>query len=144
MIKVIILFFMAVLSFFDLREKKIPVIILLAAGILTVIYTVFFIFCSEPSAESLAGALLGAVPGIMLSFIAMITKKVGLADGIVLTLLGMLTDYRTGMQILCLSIIIMALLSIILLVLKKIKKNSELPYLPFLTMALLVICLYKL
>lgn len=143
MIKVIILFLMAVLSCFDLREKKIPVIILLAAGILTVIYTVFFILCSKPSAESLAGALLGAVPGIMLSFIAIITKKVGMADGIVLTLLGMLTDYCTVMQILCLSMIIMALLSIILLVLKRIKKNSELPYLPFLTMAFLVICLYK-
>jgi len=142
MLEVIILVYMIILSFFDLRERRIPIIALFAGVIATFVYIVFTVFCDNSYSESFAQILFGTIPGILLSTIAITTKRAGIADGILLILLGMLTDYRRGIQVLCFSIIIMALFSIILLVLHRIEKNSKLPYIPFITIAFLIICLY--
>lgn len=143
MLKVIILVYMAVLSFFDIQENKIPIIALLIGAAATFAYTMFFLFCTGFVPGDLAKILLGTVPGILLSVMAITTKKAGFADGIVLTLLGMLTDYRRGILVFCLSIVIMALFSTVLLIFHRLEKNSELPYLPFLTIAFFSICLFE-
>ncbi|MCD7835527.1 MAG: hypothetical protein LUG83_02490, partial [Lachnospiraceae bacterium] len=87
------------------------------------------------------GIMLGAVPGLLLLLASITTKKAGTADGIVLLMLGMLTDYRSGVRTFCLSMMIAAVFAIITLALKKVGKDSELPYIPFLTVAFAINCL---
>lgn len=143
MLEVVILIYMMSLSFFDLRERKVSAIAVLAGTIVTFTYTAFCLICADFAKEEFGRVLLGAVPGTLLSAVAITTKKAGIADGIILMLLGMLTDYRRGIWIFCFSIMVMAIISIILLVFHRIKKNSELPYLPFLTIAFLASLLWE-
>lgn len=142
MIEIIILVYMAMLSIFDLRENKVPAIILLVGVIAAFMYSMILISITGYIVEGFASVLLGAVPGMLLSAIAATTKKAGMADGIILALLGIVTDYRRALLVFCISMVVMALFSTVLLVLRIIKKNSELPYLPFLTIAFLAICLF--
>lgn len=142
MIEIIILVYMTVLSIFDLYEKKVPAVMLFVGAVATFMYSAILILSGDFIAESFVSVLLGSVPGLLLSAIAITTKKVGIADGIILTLLGIMTDYRRGILIFGVSMVIMALFSVALLVLKRIKKNSELPYLPFLTIAFCAVCLF--
>lgn len=74
----------------------------------------------------------GLVPGALLLLTAAVTKKAGIADGIVLLLLSLPLGYRECIVSFVLSLMIMSLISLLLLVLGKIKGNSKVPYLPFL------------
>lgn len=83
-------------------------------------------------AKSDAEVVWGLVPGALLLLMAVVTKKAGVADGIVLLLLSLPLDYRECIVSFVLSFLFMSLVSLLLLVLGKLKGNSKLPYLPFL------------
>ena len=86
------------------------------------------------SVKSAAELLWGSAPGVLLLLMAAMTKKAGLADGIVLLLLGVLLGYRECILSFILSLLSMSLVSLMLLALNKVRGSSKLPYLPFLWM----------
>lgn len=134
-----VLSYLSLLSVFDLREKKVPVILVAAGSVAVLIVRFYEGVVSDISnideVRLLAEIVLGMVPGIFLLVVAKITGKVGYGDGAVLLILGILDGYLMCAALLCISLFLMAMLSIGLMLLRKVCRNTKLPYLPFLTAA---------
>lgn len=82
--------------------------------------------------------MFGMIPGVFLILVAVITGKVGLADGVVLSVIGVIVGYQAIMLLFCISLMLFSFVSIALLLLHKVKGQTRLPYIPFLTVALVV------
>lgn len=117
------------MSIFDLFEKRVPVWLLAAGGIPTIVSAMY---AYMKGTESLSQILFGMLPGVLLLVVAAVTKKAGWADGIVLLIMGLLTGLWECMACFMVSLIAMSAVSLPLLVLRKLGKNATLPYIPFL------------
>lgn len=134
-----VLSYLSLLSIFDVREKKVPVIFV-AAGIVAVFIVRFYEgvvndINNTNEVRLLAEMVLGMVPGIFLLVVAKLTGKAGYGDGAVLLILGILDGYLMCATLLCISLFLMSMFSISLMLLHKVCRNTKLPYLPFLTAA---------
>lgn len=135
---IILLFYLILLSVFDWRERRVPVI-LLAAGVALAtgwgLHTCFY------EMENLIGNLsklcFGLIPGCILILLAWLTRKVGYGDGIALLTVGMILGYQNCFALLCFSMLLAAVISGIMLLARRVNKYSALPYLPFLTVTYL-------
>lgn len=126
---VVLSLWLGILALSDLRWKRVPVWLLTVGGIIMT----FMSFNQHAQGGKNAAELVwGLVPGALLLLTAAVTKKAGIADGIVLLLLSLPLGYRECIVSFVLSLMIMSLISLLLLVLGKIKGNSKVPYLPFL------------
>lgn len=143
-----IISYLFIMSIFDIKEKKVPV----PGLILGTVMMVFFLFW-----EAIAGrnALeyvgnksywqsvgLGMFPGWVLIVFFTLTRKVGLADGIVLCQLGIVFGLSKILEVLFCSLIIMAVICAFLIIMGKCRKDSSLPFLPFLFCGY-IICLFR-
>lgn len=138
---VIICIYLIALSIMDIREKQVPLYLLLAGLILSMVIGIG----TEISEEGIGGKssllrlgwkmMLGLLPGIFFLGIAWFTANAGKADGLVLMILGFLTDYHICMAIFCASLLFISLFSICMMALRRIHKKTRLPYIPFLTAA---------
>lgn len=120
-----------VMSIADMVNRKVPLWMLavqaaLAAGML--------LWGGINGELSIGGICKALIPGIILVAIALSTRKAGWADGVVLLLLGIQTDYEKCMVAVLMALFLMAALSAVLLVFRKVKKDTKLPFIPFLTM----------
>ena len=132
---IVLILYLLVLSFFDLKEKKVPVL-LLALGIMTSV--VFALYLCFIGTNHWIHSVMGVLPGILLLVVAWVTEKAGYADGIVMLMIGVLAGGREGFFVLCISLLLLSFLSIVLLALKKVGKKTRLPYIPFITLAYLL------
>lgn len=132
---IFIALWLGVLAGIDLRFKKIPVWLLAASGII-----VTFVSLYEARKDGIQDLQLlwGVIPGVGLMLIALISKKAGWADGVVLMLLGILVGFGACALSFALSMLMISVVSLVLLVLKRVGKNTYLPYLPFLWIGYLV------
>lgn len=73
--------------------------------------------------------IFGVVPGAVVLLIAKVSEKAGYADGVVLMELGFCLGYRCSLQIFCLSLFLLSVISVLLLLLKKVHRNTKMPYL---------------
>lgn len=126
---VVLSLWLGIMAVLDLRWKRIPVWLLAVGGIIMTFMAVNR--CAQGTKDTVE-LVWGLIPGILLLLLTVTTRKVGIADGIVLLLFSMPLDYRECFVSFVLSLLIMSLVSLFLLVLNKIKGNSKLPYLPFL------------
>lgn len=117
------------MSVFDLFEKRVPVW-LLAAGGIPAIVTAMYTYMT--GAGSLGQISFGMLPGVLLLAVAAVTKKAGWADGIVLLIMGLITDLWECIACFMVSLMAMSAVSLLLLVLRKVGKSATLPYIPFL------------
>ena len=79
----------------------------------------------------------GILPGALLLGLALLSRKAGMADGIVLVCNAVGEGYFFGMTELLTALLLLAPVSGGLLILKKAGKNDRLPFLPFLTVGYL-------
>ena len=117
------------MSTFDLVEKRVPVWLLAAGGIPAMVISLYVYVTGKGSWDQI---LFGMIPGGLLLAVAAVTKKVGWADGIVLLIIGLLTNMWECMTCFIISLMIMSAVSLFLVVLKRVRKNTTLPYIPFL------------
>ncbi|SKB97585.1 leader peptidase (prepilin peptidase) / N-methyltransferase [Lachnospiraceae bacterium] len=81
----------------------------------------------------------GAFIGISLVLMSVITRgKIGLGDGLMLTVTGLLLGFTDNLKILTMSVLLTAGFSVILMIFGKCRKDTELPFAPFLLGAFLV------
>jgi prepilin signal peptidase PulO-like enzyme (type II secretory pathway) len=137
MSELVIIIFLTALSIWDIRERKVPVVFLGLAVCAALTYRTVML----SNNGNFVSALLGILPGTVIIAAACITGKIGLADGIVLSVLGLVTDYRCVVMIISISMIMIAVVSLVLLAMRRINKNSELPYIPFIEAAY-IICMF--
>lgn len=136
MCEIFILGYLAVLSVFDWRERKVPLILLESGGICAVICVVYKMIQRPHDFRWLfLTALLGCVPGVFLLVTARFTGKAGYGDGLALLHVGLFTNYKTSTFLLCLSMLLMSFFSVGAVAVKKAGRSTKVPYLPFLTAA---------
>lgn len=122
---------LAAMSIADIVNRKVPLWMLTVQASLAVGMLVWGGINGELSIGGICRAL---IPGIILVAIALSTKKAGWADGVVLLLLGIQTNYEKCMVAVLVALFLMAVFSVVLLVLRKVKKDTKLPFIPFLAM----------
>ena len=120
-----------VMSVVDVRNRQVPLWMLTVQAALAVGILMWEGVNGELSIGGICRAL---IPGVILVIIALSTKKAGWADGVVLLLFGVQTDYEKCMVAVLMALFLMAALSAVLLVFHKVKKDTRLPFIPFLTM----------
>lgn len=124
-----IFMFLLVLSIWDLRERRVPLILLVAGSIWLGGVLGYELFTGRISWLYL---LLGSLAGVFFLLLAWISGKAGYADGIVLLWLGAAEGYRKVLLILVSSLLLVCLSAITLLMFGKVKKHTRIPYIPFL------------
>lgn len=135
----LLIFYLLILCVYDGKHKQVPVILLyIGVGMVTVLSVI----------ELLNGTfawlrLFGAFPGILLIIVACVTGKAGVADGIVLSIAGIILGYKEIWLLFCISLMLIFSGSVFLLLLRKIHMNTRMPYIPFMTVALLLQQLLK-
>lgn len=129
----VLLVYLIILAICDWREKRIPLILPAYGLAAALLYRIYLLHCEPAEWEwLLLSALLGIIPGILMLAVAGLTGKVGCGDGVVLLNIGLLTDYKSCILLLCFSMLFMSVFSIGMLSLKRVGKDTRLPYLPFL------------
>ena len=131
---VMVLSYLVILAIWDIKEKKIPVWILIVGTVCGGICGLGF---SHEKQWELVMMCMAVMPGIFLVIIARLTQKAGAGDGWALVNIGLVESYKICIFLLGISLMIMALVSGVLLFLHKVNKNTKLPYLPFLMLAYL-------
>lgn len=126
---------LGVLAGIDLWRKKIPLWILAASGVGVTCVSVYGVL--EKNMEGIP-LLWSTIPGVGMIIAAVISKKAGWADGVILSLLGALIGMQECAYSFTLSMLAISVVSLALLAAKRVNKNSKLPYLPFLWIGYLV------
>lgn len=126
---ILIASWLGVLAGIDLWRKRIPLWILAVSGMFVTCMSVYGIW--EKKMEGIP-LLWSSLPGVGMVIVAIVSKKAGWADGIVLLLLGALVGFRACIYSFTLSMLVISVVSLALLATKRVNKNSKMPYLPFL------------
>ncbi len=132
------LVYLMVLSVLDIKTRKIPIRMIqigaLAVLLLIVAESLLGLPPSEPAGRVMT-ALLGAIPGVLLTVLSIYTNKIGRGDGPVLILIGLMENCTFSMIVVCLACICLALFSGILMCFGKVTGKTQMPYIPFVTVA---------
>lgn len=132
---IIMVLYLLVLSIYDCKEKRVPVWLLYIGGMFVTIVSVIDVM----RGVTIWLPLLGTLPGILLIFVAFVTGKMGIADGIVLTIAGVLLGPQESWIIFVISLMLIFVSSVFLLLMRKIKLRTRIPYIPFLTVAFVLL-----
>jgi len=134
-ITMLILSYLVILGIKDWKDRKIPIQWLLVGAMLLGGIGLWKCLSGEMNRWEM---LLGVMPGIFLLVIAWVTRKAGVADGLVLMELGMCLGYRESLLLFGLGLSLLSVVSVILLLLRKVKKDTRMPYLSFLAIVFLL------
>lgn len=113
-------------SYEDIRNQKISTYLLLGSLGLAVFYLI--------AAREFAWweYLTGACVGILIIFLGKTGDEIGMGDGVLITVLGVLLGVRQQIAVLLLAGILCALTAVVLLAAGKVGRKSKLPFVPFL------------
>ncbi len=136
----IIIMFLCVLSYFDVKYRAIPKRFLLLGSVIGVCCAGGCIM-RQPS--FMWQYLLACMPGVFFIFTAILTHKVGLGDGWLLLILGATLKYNYCLTVFAVSMFLISGYSIIQLLIKQKNQQSTIPYVPFLTMAMILSLICK-
>jgi len=146
LIGILLITYLLILSFSDIRSQKIPVVILKIGILGVLIWLSAECFVFTPPSERIirvVTALLGALPGTFLVLLSYYSDKVGRGDGIVLLTIGFTESCTFTMILICLACICLALLSGILMCFRMVNGKTRMPYIPFVTGAYCFLKLYE-
>lgn len=134
-VKGILMGILAGLSVYDLKTKKVPVSVVVLAGIGGIVYRLYM-------ETKVVVLLAGLVPGVVLLLLAFLTKEsIGIGDGMVLCVIGLLCGWKETVAILGMALVFAAIIAVILLVSKRVGRKTLLPFLPCLCAGYLLVVL---
>ncbi len=130
------LLFLAVCAGYDVREKKIPLVVVWVGMALAVLLRVQGAY-GEWSVLSVG---LSVIPGLVFWLISLVTgEKVGYGDGWMLIMIGLYTDLWRCFLILLAGLFSESVAALVLLAARKISKDRQVPFAPFLLLGMGVI-----
>lgn len=117
---------------FDVRSKKIPLLVLGVGGLWSVAGLI--IKTVETGIPQMLLFTISAIlPGAALLVLSFLTEeKIGYGDGMVLMTLGCMEGIRMAFLAFCIGLFLQSLLAVGLLIVKKADKQSRIPFMPFL------------
>lgn len=127
--------FLFICSYYDFRESKIPVVVLLAGQAVALLY------CLGQRGE---GGIVrmwipGLLPGVFLLLMAFVCKnQLGYGDGLVLCTLGLYLEYQWVLWTCYLGLLFIFLFGMVQIVRKKGDMKSRYPFVPFLAVGFTV------
>lgn len=126
---IIVILLLVYLSYEDIRYRKISTYVLLAGYIMA---GGCLVFVREFAIWEyfVAGCI-----GVLFLFFSIAGESIGIGDGALIMLLGMLFGIRRQVVVLCIALLLCAIVAVILLLFGKVKRKSRLPFVPFLCIA---------
>lgn len=136
----ILFIYLLAMSVYDVRRKEIHIgATLITGGVLTAIR--IFQFCHE---GILLEMLLGGLPGILVLLLSYFTHgKIGMGDGFVMMVCGMVLSIFENMFLLFLSLVLSAVVGAVLMVIRRVKRSYTMPFVPFIFVGFGVVCLWE-
>lgn len=126
------------MSIMDTKSKRVPVWMLLIGAAAAAVVLLYEGINGRVNGWQECRALL---PGVILLVVAYVTGKAGVADGVILMLLGVFMGYEGCVAASLGGLFLIALFSGVLLILHRVSRNTRIPFVPFLTMGwLIVVC----
>ncbi|WP_342757871.1 prepilin peptidase [Kineothrix sedimenti] len=126
--------FIAICCIFDIRKKEIPIFIIVAFGILSLIAVAI---AQKPELYSVLYSL---IPGAAMLGLSLCTKEsIGYGDGFVVLVLGVLLGFVECVFVVLAGLFLSAVVGLVLLVFKKVRGKSRMPFMPFLAAGLGVV-----
>ena len=126
----LMLSYLAINSFTDIKKKKIYVIVSL---FFFVVGLVFSIISKQQSLISLLG---GVGIGVILLLVGKFSRQsVGFGDGLIFLVTGLYLGFTRNIVLLLYGLIICAVSSVILITFKKFKLKDKIPFAPFVLVA---------
>lgn len=126
------------MSVMDVKSRRVPAW-MLWIGAVAAVGTLLY----EMISKGMTGwqVCRGLLPGLVMLAVAFATGKAGMADGIIILLLGIFAGYEVCVAASLGGLFLLAFFSGILLVLRKVKRDTRIPFVPFLTVGwLLAVC----
>ncbi|MBO5353756.1 MAG: prepilin peptidase [Lachnospiraceae bacterium] len=123
------------LALVDIKEKMIPVIPVMAAGGLLMVYQLW-------QGKGIWEVLAGLLPGLLLLLLSFCTRGgIGSGDGGVLCVLGTACGVQETVAVLGLAFVLEAVIAAGLLVMRRAGRKTELPFLPCVLAGYIVVLL---
>ena len=123
----------------DFKKKEVNIIfpILLAAA------AVVMLFFSKDI--SLINAIIGIAEGLLLILISVLTKgQIGMGDGILLAACGLMLGGRDNLIMFFFACLSSAVVSALIMIIKKADKKTKIPFVPFMIPGFLIMVLLSL
>ncbi len=134
MLTAAVIFFLLILSAYDMRDRSLPVWVLLAGAAL--IIPVSF-WRNEPAA-----VIAGCIPGVMLLFISLaLPHCLGAGDGLTVLVVGAAWGFGSCCRWLLCGFLLAAAVSLWKLLVRKESGKEQIALLPFLFAAAIGVCL---
>lgn len=131
---VFVFILMGLCAIYDLRSKRIPLVLIALCAVLSVIESVIGLTDHVRTPVMILAALM---PGIFLLFLSFVTKQaVGFGDGLLMCAVGPILGFRLMMSGVMLGFFLSSLAAIFLLIFKKADKKTKMPFVPFLASAM--------
>ena len=126
---IIAILFLLYLAYEDIRYRKISTYMLVAGYVVAV-------GCLMLVREfAIWEYLVAGCIGVLFLFFSIAGENIGIGDGALIMLLGMLFGARRQILVLFIALLLCAITATVLLLLGKVKKKSRLPFVPFLCVA---------
>lgn len=136
----ILFIYLLVMSIYDVKRKEIHIgVTLLTGGALAAIR--IFQFCHEGVSLEL---VLGVVPGILVLLLSYFTHgKIGMGDGFVMIVCGMVLSIFENLFLLFLSLVLTAAVGAGLMVFRQVKRSYTMPFVPFICVSFSIAYLWE-
>ena len=128
--KVLEFLFLVIGTFFDIRERELPVLFFVCFGILAIVS------CFFSESQSVENVLQGVCAGSLFVLIGWITKEaIGYGDGLGVLILGLMEGFSKTIQIVWLAFALSGIYGLWKLIVLRKEKTESIPFFPFLFLA---------
>lgn len=110
----------------DIKKKKVWIPVIVIGGILS--FLLLFVQGKAGWIECLGG---GAVGGALLLFSKITGEQIGLGDGVLFCVTGLVLGFWQNISLLLWSLFLTSVMAGFLLVVKKCEKQRKIPFIPF-------------
>ena len=115
----------------DIRTRQIPLRLIGVDGLITMLVCGYSLYRGDINWQWI---LQGIIPGALMVFLSFASgRKIGSGDGILLSLLGMLTGMWMVTVVLMTSLLLSFPVSAILLITHRTDRSGKIPFVPFMT-----------
>lgn len=127
---IIAAFFMLISTVTDIKNKTIPISVMILFGIFAAVYAVI-------GNKHILEIIYSLTPGAFLLALSLCTREsIGYGDGLLVMVLGVLVGFSICLLTVISGMIISGVFALILLIFRKVNGKTRLPFIPFLTMGL--------
>lgn len=124
---IMIVVYMGISTYFDYKWKRIPWWV---QGMGTIFVCIYLIVKGNTPGIEL---FISLIPGMIMIFLSFITREsIGYGDGLSVMIIGSIMGIKNCFWMICISLVMISLVSAILMILKRASQKTKIPYVPFL------------